>query len=94
MILDDAGYYHFQRLLRVIWVEHCRLVEIQVLFRDLAIIHHEFEIRILVFGIGLSQADADRPSVRKLLGLVDIELVVIALTLSLQHYDLIVRFRD
>src|SRR5206468_4314482 len=53
-----------------------------------------FEIRILMLGVSFSQTDSDRPSMRELLGLIDVELVVIALTLFLKHHEFIVGLGD
>src|SRR5947209_20426352 len=46
------------------------------------------------FGLAFLRLTPHRSSVRELLRLVDIELIVIALAFALEHYDLIVGFRD
>ena len=62
-----------------------------MLLRQVAVVHHQFQIGILMLIVGLLQAHAERSLVLELLRLVDVELVVIAFALLLQEHQLIMR---
>ena len=47
-----------------------------------------------MLGVGLAQAYTHRASMRELLGLVDVELVIVAFALTLKDYQLVMCLGD
>ena len=65
-----------------------------MLFGELRVFDHQLEVGILVLRIGLAQADANGTGMLELLRLVEIKLVVVALTLLLQENHFFVCLGD
>ena len=83
VILADVVNHHLDGLRTVGRVEHNRLVEIDVLLRQVAIVHHQLQVGILVLAIRFFQADPKRSLVLELVRFPDVKLVVVSLPLLL-----------
>ncbi len=94
MILGDLVHYQFDRLRPVRETDPYRLVQIHTLLLELVVVYQHHHVEPLVLGIGLAQFNTQGTDARILLGLVEGELVVVALAALLQYDHFIMRSRD
>src|SRR5258708_6074611 len=89
LILVDLVHYQFDGLRTVGEREHQRLKKIHVLLFKLPVIHYQNDIVVTLFDVHPSQGEAEWPLRVKLLGLVNLKLVIIALPALLEQRQLV-----
>jgi len=83
VVLADAVNYQPHGPWTIGRMERYHLKEIHVFLQEIAVFYQQLQIGILMFGVGLLQADTERTIFLKLRGLADVKLVVIALAVPL-----------
>lgn len=94
MVLGYAVDHHLDRLPAISRIKHHRLIQVHVLLRNIYVVHHQFKISVLMLGVGLLQAQAERAIRLEMLALIEIKFVVVPLALLLQQDQLVMSARD
>src|SRR5580704_3105668 len=89
LVLVDLVHYQLDGLRTIGEGEHQRLIKIHVLFFQLPVIHYQNEIVVTLFDVHLSQRKVEWSLPVKLLGLVNLKLVVIAFPAFLKYGQLV-----
>jgi hypothetical protein len=93
-VVTDTVDDHLDRLRGVGCVEHDRLIEIDVLLRQVAIVHHQFQVGILVLVIGFLQSELKWSLALELFRFREVKLRVVSLPLLLQQHQFVMGVRN